>query len=83
MPVFGDPPLVGPGSERELTIDERAVPHLEVLAGEPVHAPAPAREVLEGAGEGPAGINLYAAGERLAARAATPGFRPHLCVGQR
>jgi hypothetical protein len=28
----GDRPLVGPGSELQLTIDGRAVPHAEVLA---------------------------------------------------
>jgi site-specific recombinase XerD len=75
MNDFADRPLVGPGSELQLTIDERAVPHLEVLAGEPVLARPPAREVLEGVGEGPAQVNLYAAATRLAARAATPATR--------
>lgn len=75
MAPFGDRPLAGPGSELQLTIDERAVPHAEVLAGEPVLGRAPTREVLEGVGEASTVVNLYAAGERLAARAATPATR--------
>ncbi len=63
MADFGDRPLVGPGSEFRLAIDKRAVPHREVLAGEPVLSPAPAREMLHEVGEGTA-VNLYAAGER-------------------
>lgn len=71
MTEFGDRRLVGPGSELQLTIDERAVPHFEVVVGE-VLARAPTRKMLEEVGEGPARVNLYAAGERLAARAALP-----------
>jgi len=75
MPAFGDRSRLGSGAELQLTIDDRAVPHLEVLAGEPALARAPARETLEVLGEGRADVNLYAAGERLAARAATPATR--------
>src|SRR4051794_35161266 len=76
MPGFGDAPLVGPGSELQLTIDGRAVPHDEVLAELRVFSRAGAREgkAVE-AGEGLEHANLFAVAEELAARAATPSTR--------
>lgn len=34
MTGFADAPLVGPGSELQLTLDGRAVPHHDVVAAE-------------------------------------------------
>ncbi len=34
--------LVGPGSELQLTLDGRAVPHVEVVAGHERRSPGPA-----------------------------------------
>ncbi len=75
---------MGPGTELQLTIDDRAVPHDEVLAAvevleaEQVLTRALARE--ETAGEVGEGLplepeNLYAAGERIALRAASASTR--------
>jgi site-specific recombinase XerD len=76
MAGFGDAPLVGPGSELQLTIDGRAVLHDEVLAELQVPARAGARGTPAGeVGEGLEGANLFAVAEQLAARAATPSTR--------
>lgn len=84
MPDFGDRPLVGPGSELQLTIDDRAIPHdevltaAEVLDAEQVLTRAPARVKITGeVGERLPLVpeNLYAAGERIALRAASPSTR--------
>jgi hypothetical protein len=40
MAAFEQIPLVGPGSELQLTLDGRAVPHLEVV-GAPTAKPQP------------------------------------------
>ena len=78
MAGFGDAPLVGPGSELQLTIDGQVVPHAEVLADRDLEllARAPAREKEPaGVGEGLEQRNLFAVAEQLAARAATPSTR--------
>src|SRR3954451_12808622 len=70
MAGFGDVPLVGPGSELQLTIDGRAVLHDEV-AELHVLARAGARETTTvEVGEGLEHANLFAVAEQLAARAA-------------
>ena len=98
MTGFADAPLVGPGSELQLTLDGRAVLHRDVVVAE--GGPEPSSATAEGelvdavlaeleVGEetdareldlpvAPAGAseeNLYVAGERLAARAASPATR--------
>jgi integrase/recombinase XerD len=91
-----DRPLIGPGSELQLTLDGGAVPHAEVLAetgaleGPAVDVDQVAAvvdvvdatlilELLDATPEAivddPATVNLYAVGERLAARAASPATR--------
>src|SRR3954466_4053849 len=76
MGGFEDAPLVGPGSELQLTIDGRAVPHDEVLAELHVLSRAGARETTAvEVGEGLEDANLFAVAEQLAARAATPSTR--------
>jgi len=85
MDGFRDPPLLGPGHELQLTIDDGAISPAEVLAAaevleaDKVLAHAFAREETVGeAGEGlelKARENLYAAGGRLATCAATPATR--------
>lgn len=77
MAGFRDRPLVGPGSELQMTIDGGAVLHDEVvLVGEPVLPSGPASEELPEVEEGlDPPVNLYAAGQRVAARAATPATR--------
>src|SRR3954447_5809001 len=86
MAGFEDAPLVGPGSELQLTIDGRAVPHDEVLAELQVLSRAGARATPAGAagargpravevGEGLEHATLFAVAEQLAARAATPSTR--------
>jgi integrase/recombinase XerD len=75
MVGFGDRPLIGPGSELQLTIEGRAVVHEEVLADDGVLARAGAREEPAKVGEGFEHANLYGAAERLAAQAATPSTR--------
>jgi integrase/recombinase XerD len=72
MADFGDAPLIGPGSELQLTIDGRAVLHEEVVAqGDVSPRPHPAAVMAGGRDE----RNLYAVGELLAARAAAPATR--------
>jgi hypothetical protein len=78
MAAFGDAPLVGPGSELQLTSDGQVVPRAEVLADGDLElvARAPAREEESaGMGEGLEQRNLFAVAEQLAARAATPSTR--------
>ncbi len=94
MTGFADAPLIGPGSELQLTLDGRAVADVDVVLE---YRPEPAGSAaLEFLGElldehevgeepdplglalAPAGAreeNLYVAGERLAARAASPATR--------
>jgi integrase/recombinase XerD len=73
---FEDAPLVGPGSELQLTIDGRPVPHDEVLAELQVVSRAGARETTAvEVGEGLEHANLFAVAEQLTARAATPSTR--------
>ncbi len=81
---FGDRPLVGPGTELQLTIDDRAVPHDEVLAAvevtdaEQVLTRAPARGEAREVGERlplEEPENLYTAGQGIALRAASPSTR--------
>lgn len=91
MTGFQDGPLVGPGHELQLTIDGGAIAHEDVVAEGVVEPAAVASfsvvelgkeaEALEleldlalarvGARE----ANLFLAGERLAARAASPATR--------
>src|SRR4051812_44824159 len=76
MADFGDAPLIGPGSELQLTIDGQAVAHDEVLAEVELRARAGARATPTGkVAEGLESANLYAVAEQLAARAATPSTR--------
>src|SRR3954451_5521552 len=76
MAGFGDAPLVRSGSELQLTIDGRAVPHDEVLAELQAVSRAGARQTpTVEAGEGLEHRNLFAVAEQLAARAATPSTR--------
>ena len=94
MTGFPDAPLVGPGTELQLTLDGRAVPHEEVVAEallEPAAAVVATAELIDGldVGEeadaleldlalarvGAREENLFLAGERLAARAASPATR--------
>jgi len=79
MTDLGGRPLVGPGAELQLTIDDRAVPHPEVLAAvevleaERVLPRAPARE--ETAGE--VGERLPLEPENLYARERLPVAARH------
>ncbi len=91
MASFADAPLIGPGSELQLTIDGGAVAHEHVVAEAVLEPPAAAGKLIDGleVGEeaealeldlalarvGAREKNLYVAGERLAARAASPATR--------
>src|SRR3954453_14555310 len=69
MAGFEDAPLVRPGSELQLTIDGRAVPHDEVLADLHVLSRAGARAHGGRGGGGARGTpNLFAVAGQLAAR---------------
>jgi hypothetical protein len=64
------------GSELQLTIDGRAVPHDEVVrAGLELLTRAGARNAAGGVGEELESANLFAVAEQLASRAATPSTR--------
>jgi len=93
MHDFQDAPLVGPGSELQLTLEGGARRHEEVdaetLLGAVVEPEAVGSFSVVELGEeaealefdltlarvGARGENLYVAGERLAARAASPATR--------
>ncbi|MDQ3678891.1 MAG: hypothetical protein M3401_19180 [Actinomycetota bacterium] len=91
MTGFADTPLVGPGSELQLTLDGGAVPHTDVIPAviaDAVLEPAASFSVVELGEEaealeldlaiaraGAREENLFLAGVRLAARAASPATR--------
>ena len=94
MTGLPDAPLIGPGTEPQLTIDGGAVAHEEVVAEKALEPAAAAGELVDGLVEvgeeaealepgvplaracaGGVEENLYLAGERLAARAASPATR--------